>query len=169
MTEWLDSDEEKNELLKLIDEMKSMSKKKSNQDNPLLIRASKSSIKSINTTSYDELLLFDEILSAEINKTAAKVDKIERINQTAKIITRNAEEKSSSEWNDEQQESAKTQEAVIRPLPKETTPKQFDPQHLIERIRNSYTATNVTSNYELLTCKSQSFLQRLAVLGEILT
>lgn len=169
MTEWLENDEEKSELLKLIDEMKSMSKKKSSQTNPLLMRTSNSSGKNINTTSYDELLLFDEILSAEINKSTTKADKSERVNQTSKLITRNTQGRPSPDWNSEQQETDKMDEAVIRPMPKESTPEQFDPQHLIERIRNTYKATNVTSNYELLTCKSQSFLQRLAVLGEILT
>lgn len=167
VTEWLESDEEKSELLKFIDEMKSMSKTKSSRTNPLLIRPTNSSDKSNNNTSYDELLLFDEILSAEINKTMAKQDKIDRINQTTRIITSNSHQ--APHWNSEPQAADKVEETVIRPVPKEPTPESFDPQKLIERIRKTYRATNVTSNYELLTCKSQSFLQRLAVLGEILT
>lgn len=45
----------------------------------------------------------------------------------------------------------------------------FDAQQFLERIRKMYNATNVTSNHELLMCKTQSFAQRLAVLGEIMT
>lgn len=44
----------------------------------------------------------------------------------------------------------------------------FDAQQFLERIRTMYNDRNVTRNYELLTCKSQSFTQRLAVMGEVL-
>lgn len=47
--------------------------------------------------------------------------------------------------------------------------KVFDAQKLLEQIRKVNNGVHVVSNYEMLTCKSQSFLQRLAVLGEMLT
>lgn len=49
--------------------------------------------------------------------------------------------------------------------------KPFDEQRMIERLRElqNIDDENTEKNYELLTCKAQSFSQRLAVLGEILT
>lgn len=171
VTEWLESDEEKSELLKFIDEIKAISNKKSTRTNPLLSKSSNSTDVLKNTT-YDELLLFDEILAAEINKSAAKSSDNsmnDRPNRTAKIITKSNQEGQTLEWNSQRQESDNDDEQVLHPAEQEPTPKSFDPQHLIERIRRNSQRIHVTSNYELLSCKSQSFLQRLAVLGEILT
>lgn len=138
------------------------------------------SSKSTNTTdaqkrtSYDELLLFDELLSAELNKNTTN-DKniiVDRANRTSKIITGNTQSAQVPDWSaPQQQETTVTidEEKIMKPVEKESTRKSFDPQQLIERIRKTNHRTYVTSNYELLSCKSQSFLQRLAVLGEILT
>lgn len=172
VTEWLESDEEKSELLKFIDEIKAISNKKSSQTNPLLTKSSNST-DLLNKTSYDELLLFDEILATEINKNVSKSSDNgvnDRANRTAKIITDSNQGAQTSEWNSQRQESNKNDdEEVLHPAEQEPTPKSFDPQQLIERIRRNSQRIHVTSNYELLSCKSQSFLQRLAVLGEILT
>lgn len=174
VSEWLENDDEKSELLKFIDEIKAISNKKSSIENPLLIKSSNAT-DVIKNASYDELLLFDEILSAEINKTAINQDNnnivMDRTNKTSKIIKGNNKQLTQSqEWDSQRQESNKIEEEpVLRPAEKESTPKTFDPQHLIERIRKINHRPYVTSNYELLSCKSQSFLQRLAVLGEILT
>ncbi|XP_031630345.1 ER degradation-enhancing alpha-mannosidase-like protein 2 isoform X2 [Contarinia nasturtii] len=168
VVEWLNNDDDKSELLKFIDE--AISSKKSNKINPLLSKPTNTNgtrnPNNINA-SYEELMLFDEILTAEINRNVTK-DK----NQTKnKIVMRDNQ---SANWKSEQQETVKISderesEKIIRPAENETPSKPFDPQHLIERIRKSNSRSSVTSNYELLTCKSQSFLQRLAVLGEILT
>lgn len=171
MTEWLESDHEKNELLKFIDEIKSISSKKSSKSNPLLTKSTNTT-DMLKNTPYDELLLFDEILLAEINKNSTKQDNIiiDRINKTSKIITGNKQGGQTQDWNTQRQDSdAIDEEKDLKPAEKESTSKTFDPQHLIERIRKTNHRTYMTSNYELLSCKSQSFLQRLAVLGEILT
>lgn len=45
----------------------------------------------------------------------------------------------------------------------------FNAQRLLEFIRENFDDANVSKNYELMGCKSQTFVQRLAVLGETLT
>jgi ER degradation enhancer, mannosidase alpha-like 2 len=47
-------------------------------------------------------------------------------------------------------------------------PKKFDPQMLIEKIRENKFPRNETweTKYELLTCKAQPYLQRISVMGE---
>lgn len=47
-------------------------------------------------------------------------------------------------------------------------PKKFDPQTLLEKIRERGTTRNETwsSRYELLSCKAQPYLQRISVMGE---
>lgn len=174
MTEWLDSDEGKSELLKFIDEMKIMSNRKTNRINPLLTKLSNSTVTSkTSNISYDDLVLFEEILSSEINKTIANQENNitkDTINKTVKIITQNVLQLHDQSWNSEPEDLAKVNEKTARIIQKPVvTKKIFDPQQLIERIRKSYDRMHTTPNYELLTCKSQSFLQRLAVLGEMLT
>lgn len=44
----------------------------------------------------------------------------------------------------------------------------FDAQHFLKRIRKMYNDTNVDRDYELLSCKTQPYSQRLAVFGEVL-
>lgn len=175
MVDWLNNDEDKSELLKFIDE--AISSKKSSKINPLLI-------KPINTTamtnqsninaSYEELLIFDEILSAEINRSVNKNEnsKVSVVkNQTTNI---EMQDNQSPNWKIEHEETVKMTddqeeiEKIKESTEDESQSKSFDPQSLLERIRKSNNRKSVTSNYELLTCKSQSFLQRLAVLGEIL-
>lgn len=167
MAEWLDSEEEKGDLLKFIEEMKIMSSKKSSRTNPLLIKPTNSSEKK---NAYDDFLMLDELLSAEILKNSTKQ---ENSNQTNKIITGNTQQSHTHDWStSERSESINKEvyeEQITKPAEKESKSKIFDPQNLIERIRKLSNATHVTSNYELLSCKSQTFLQRLAVLGEILT
>lgn len=161
--------------------MKIMSSKKTDRINPLLTKLSNSTEPS-NTSniSYDDLVLFEEILSAEINKTITNQENNitkETINKTVKIITQNVVQPQDQSWNSESEDLAKINEKTARIIEKSTesdvepevTAKIFDPQQLIERIRRSYDRMHTTPNYELLTCKSQSFLQRLAVLGEMLT
>lgn len=176
MSEWLESEDGKSELLKFIDEMKSMSSKKSSQTNAMLAKSDNYSSdvanNSANDTTYDELVLFDQILAAEINKTPT--DPVnsnikERINQTSKIITEHSQRSEMQDWNTEPPKTAKIEENLIRPAEAEPKPRVFDAQRFIERIRRSPNGVNVSPNYELLSCKSQSFLQRLAVLGEMLT
>lgn len=176
MTKWIDNEDEKSELLQFIDEMKEISDRKSTKMNPLLTKnfnASDSLNKSNTNISYEELLLFDQILSAEIYKNTTNgarnnIDR-NRINQTSQSITEMNENAQSTEWNSDQQQESIKIEDVIKPAEKQTQPKIFDPQNLIERIRKTPHRLYETTNNELLTCKSQSFLQRLAVLGEILT
>lgn len=179
MTEWLENDDDKNELLKLIDEMKAMSSKQSNRVNPLLSNTSNSTLDaSKNSLSYDDLVLFDEILSAEVNKTHANAPNADRLNGTAQILLQNAQQ--SHSWNAADTVADATTAKIFQKSSsiiddKSTEPIEidtktlFDAQQLIERIRRSNVVTPITPNYEILTCKSQSFLQRLAVLGEMVT
>lgn len=47
-------------------------------------------------------------------------------------------------------------------------PKKFDPQQLLERIRENQLPRNDSwmQKYEILTCKAQPYLQRISVMGE---
>lgn len=174
MNEWLESEEGKSELLKFIDEMKTMSNKKSIQQNPLLAKADNYSAdaKNKSKTSYDELILFDEMLSMEINNTSTDPSKnitTERIKQANKKIAEGLQRSHIKDWGTESPKPAQIEEKMIKPPEIEATPKPFDAQRLIERIRRSPNGVHRPPNYELLSCKSQSFLQRLAVLGEMLS
>lgn len=197
VTEWLtESDDDKSELLKFIDEIKAMSGKTSNQKNPLLANLTDANGSTIASTqqqreqqqistdiSYDDLILFDELLAAEVNKTATNFES--QKNRTAKIITQTTTPSSSSSQTSSQSwqetasmnddEKSKLSDDVIRPIPSvesvaDNVPRKvFDAQKLLEHIRKANDGVHVVPNYEMLTCKSQSFLQRLAVLGEMLT
>lgn len=159
--------------------MKIMSNKNTNRINPFLTKFTNSTEPSNSShLSYDDLILFEEILSAELNKTFSNQGNSnitkENINKTVKTITENVAQSHDPSWNFESEDSDKMEnEKTLPQHPSETddndTEKNFDPQQLIERMRKSFDKIQINSNYELLTCKSQSFLQRLAVLGEILS
>lgn len=207
VTEWLtETDDDKSELLKFIDEIKAMSGKTSSQKNPLLANLTDSNGSTIASTqqqqeqqassdmTYDDLILFDEILAAEVNKTATNfqnqtTDVLQK-SRTAKIITQtttssyssspspsSSSQTSSQSWQEtananDDDEKSKLADDVIRPIPSVEPVVQrrvFDAQKLLEQIRKVNDGVHVVPNYEMLTCKSQSFLQRLAVLGEMLT
>lgn len=59
---------------------------------------------------------------------------------------------------------------IVQAILKSATrkPKKFDPQQLLERIRENQFPRNEswTERYELLTCKAQPYLQRISVMGE---
>ncbi len=57
---------------------------------------------------------------------------------------------------------------LVQALLKPAAPKKFDPQDLLNRIRSQGQFRNSSWNnkYELLTCKSQPYLQRMSVMGE---
>lgn len=46
---------------------------------------------------------------------------------------------------------------------------QFNVQRLLEKVRRVYNDSETARDYELLSCRSQTYLQRLAIHGEILT
>lgn len=204
VTEWLtESDDDKSELLKFIDEIKSMSGKTSNQKNPLLVNLTDSNGSTMTSTdqqisadlSYDDLILFDELLAAEVNKTATDD---QQKNRTSKIITQttmpssstppsspSSSQTTSPSWNADDNdkdisnmnddENSKLPDETLKPVPtiepvaENVQRRVFDAQKLLEQIRKVNNGVHVVPNYEMLTCKSQSFLQRLAVLGEMLT
>lgn len=65
-----------------------------------------------------------------------------------------------------------TERNRIVPPPAITPQRQreaFDIQRLMQRIHTMYNDQNITRNYEILSCRAQSYSQRLAVLGEIIT
>lgn len=57
---------------------------------------------------------------------------------------------------------------LVQAFLKPATPKKFDPQDLFNRIRSQEQFRNSSWNnkYDLLTCKSQPYLQRMSVMGE---
>lgn len=211
VTEWLDSeDDDKSELLKFIDEIKAMSSETSKQKNPLLqnltdtnstIAATQQQQQQTSTNiSYDDLILFDELLAAEVNKTISNFESHlsddHQKNRTAKIITQttttsssssSSSQASSQSWhaddldretaNTVDGENSKLTDGVVKPVASAESStdnvqrRVFDAQKLLEQIRKTNDAGvhHVIPNFEMLTCKSQSFLQRLAVLGEMLT
>lgn len=207
VTEWLDSDDEKSELLKFIDEIKAMSGKTSSRKNPLLTNSTtdnstmaaatqKQQQQTSNNMSYDDLILFDELLAAKINRTITNFESHltddQQKNLTANIITQTTtatttttSSSNSQGWvaddldnetiniiDDEKSqltEGVSQLNASAESNTENVQRKVFDAQQLLERIRKANDSIHVVPNYEMLTCKSQSFLQRLAVLGEMLT
>lgn len=170
------AEDAQNELLKFLNEMKS------------------TPIKNISLgddadTLYDDLIVRERIERVDSNETAAK-----EINRTeSSTSSRNANQTSAEGATDGSRsfesnvsgEAELIEHAAERSAKEATTsqtteffrfePKEkvkkapFDAQRFLERIRTMYNDKNVTRNYELLSCKAQSFSQRLAVLGEILT
>lgn len=204
VTEWLDNDDDKSELLKFIDEIKAMSGKTSNRKNPLLQNSTNDNStkpasteqqqqQTSNNMSYDDLILFDELLAAKVNKTITNFESHmtddHQKNRTLKIITQttttSSPQTSSESWDADDLDKETTNiidgeksqlaDDVAKPIAsaelitENVQRKVFDAQKLLEQIRKANDGVHVNVNYEMLTCKSQSFLQRLAVLGEMLT
>lgn len=179
------TEEAKNELLKFLNEMKST---------PIKNITLGDDVDSL----YDDLIVREQIERVDVNESAAKVaNRMENAiqneptspsrngNQTntegVSDVNRSFESSVSGEaelLEDADERNSKDAAAAaalkltefFRPEPQEKRKRApFDAQRLLERVRTMYNDTNVTRNYELLSCKAQSFSQRLAVLGEILT
>lgn len=58
---------------------------------------------------------------------------------------------------------------VVNEEPAQQQHGQFDVQRLIEKVRRMSNGTHTVRDYESLSCRTQTYLQRLAVHGEILT
>lgn len=169
-----------NELLKFLNEMKSTPIKNI-------------SLGDDTDTLYDDLIVRERIERVDSNETSAKQNtRTESAKQNDSTSSRNANQTSSEDAADAHSfESNVSGEAELIENTAERSAKQattsetteffrfepkdkvkkapFDAQRFLERIRTMYNDKNVTRNYELLSCKAQSFSQRLAVLGEILT
>lgn len=169
-----------NELLKFLNEMKSTPIKNI-------------SLGDDTDTLYDDLIVRERIERVDSSETTAKqYTRTESAKQNDSTSSRNANQTSSEDAADAHSfESNVSGEAELientaerrakqattsdtteffRFEPKDKVKKApFDAQRFLERIRTMYNDKNVTRNYELLSCKAQSFSQRLAVLGEILT
>lgn len=169
----LNTDEAKNELLKFLNEMKSTPIKNITMGESLL------------DSAYDDLIVREHVNSSEtIAKTVVNQTTNEKkseamaspaeANQTGASGTL-TESKASDNMGLGEIKEPIVKEATVEKVTEffrpETTKKRepFDAQKFLERIRTIYNDKNITRNYELLSCKAQSFSQRLAVLGEILT
>lgn len=174
---WIEDDMEKNELLKFMEELKSISSKKSNLINPLLVKSDdrdeKNKSNSSTSFAYEELILFEEILAAKINQTSSnQSNHITNYNDTSRLIMKTLNQPHvPKDWRSDVQDIDRADEElnVTNLSKRENDAKPFDAQNLIKRIRNSHGTSDPYENFDLLTCKSQSFLQRLAVFGEMLT
>lgn len=172
------TEDAKNELLKFLNEMKSTPIKNITLEDDAEIM-------------YDDLIVREQIESVDANENrASAMNRSDRVDENIEAILPQNMNRSNTEDVSEVKgrfESNTSGEAVsledvrernskekitefFRPEPKEEiNRKPFDAQRFLERIRTMYNDKNVTRNYELLSCKAQSFSQRLAVLGEILT
>lgn len=176
------TEEAKNELLKFLNEMKSTPIKNITMGDDA-------------DTSYDDLIVREQIVRGDVNGTAAKaLNRTENgNNQNEQKLSQNANQTSTENVSDikrnfesntsgeadilEDADERNTKDAAAQKIleffraePQEKLKRApFDAQRFLERIRAMHDGKNITKNYELLSCKAQSFSQRLAVLGEILT
>lgn len=178
------TDEAKNELLKFLNELKSTPIKN--------ITLGEDS-----DTLYDDLIVREQIERIDSNETATNAYNrtqnlknnepalLQNTNQTnaesvAEVKRTTFEPNANGEielldddvTNERSSDKAPVEKisAFFHPEAKDKVKRTpFEAQRFLERIRTMYIDKNVTRNYELLSCKAQSFSQRLAVLGEILT
>lgn len=173
---WADAEDVQNELQKFLNELKRTTKKDkpeleiilSTNASSLAQELSKNSNGTKNTNKptsmYENILIAEEIdddRSSLMNDTKG-INKTGRVNSESTSDDIQLESKM-------QRDEVISEEKIVSEFEMGSESKMFDAQRLIERVRRMYNDSNIVRNYELLSCKSQSFLQRLAVLGEILT
>lgn len=167
--DWVDAEEVQNELQKFLNELKKKTKKQETELEALLIKTnvtkqlSKSSVNNTDKPSMYENITIAAKIEKPLKNVAEPINKTNEINNASNSVDKTRFD------GKVQQENISIEEKFLPEIESEPEAKPFDAQRLIERVRRMYNDTNVIRNYELLSCKSQSFLQRLAVLGEILT
>lgn len=185
VSDWLDSDEGRNELLKFLDSMKSLSEKKK-KSFPIISNTSEIFIQNI-SISYDDkdnyISNISEMNVSDRNNSFSNSNNLTK----SEIITDDTISKSTEtkpDWKIILQQSEKL--VAEKPTPKTdeddddedddddddnhiSDQQFFDVQLLIENVRRMYNDSSIYRDYELLSCRSQAFIQRLAVFGEILT
>lgn len=137
----------------------------------------------INSTFHNEIKKMN--LENEKNSTKEKMQNGSEVTSTNIVNNTNEENEIKIKSTERSLNVSKEKEQLnrsefIEPIksfaeyPEKSIPeekKPFDEQQMIERLRklNNINEEESEKDYELLTCKAQSFSQRLAVLGEILT
>lgn len=104
---------------------------------------------------------------------------IEQVNANDESATTNANTSGSNDGVQQPTEPKIDWIAAVRPEEifqevashesEQQQPGQFDVQRLIEKVRRMSNGTRIIRDYESLSCRSQTYLQRLAIHGEILT
>lgn len=164
------TEEAKSELLKFLNEMKST---------PIKNITLGDDVDSV----HDDLIIREHVNTREsaniaINRSEndepdgpSLVGNVSQTSTATVTEIKHSSEVNSSDDGTKEASAAKQKAAeYFRIEPKKTTKREpFDAQRFLQRIRTLYDDKNVTRNYELLSCKAQSFSQRLAVLGEIIT
>lgn len=179
------SEEAKNELLNFLNEMKTSSAVlKADQvtaNDDIIVRKefftgngndTNKIDKEKNSTNMNRFLSTVKASNGTNKENSVKIEKVQSAsnnNDDKKQKDLNESEKLNNGTTPERSFFKKTPDHIIDQTNAHNERKSFDPQQLIEHIRTIYNDTDITRNYELLTCKAQSFSQRLAVLGEILT
>lgn len=157
LKEWLNSDGDKSEFLKFLDDMKktNLTNGPSKYDN----------ISSL----YGSLLELSQLNSGliqNITQDVGFVNSLKRLrikqNISNEIFNQNRQSIQTDMNISENSETRMETDAT-------TVKTQFNAQRLLEFIRETFDDAAIPKNYELMGCKSQTFVQRLAVLGEILT
>lgn len=197
----LNSEQEKQDLIKLLQELKARNERDMKEDDVdiKLMDSSDDLIERVETNSIEaetvpqsepafndseQVNLSDsELFEKSIeNKTPSKnSSKIGRVESSIREIYGIGEATelpfTESEMNEGKENGSKFEGNRIVPPSNASLPffppyekrTPFDAQQFLERIRTMYNDTNITRNYEVLMCKTQSYTQRLAVMGEILT
>lgn len=157
LKDWLNSNEDKSEFLKLLDDMKKKNSKNDSSKYDYIL------------SLYGSLLELSELESGVIRNSTqdvGSVNSLKRLRIKQKIgdeIFNQIKQSIQTDMNILENSEARMETDVT------TVKKQFDAQRLFEFIRETIDDANVSKNYELMGCKSQTFVQRLAVLGETLT
>lgn len=197
----LNSEQEKRDLIKLLQELKARNERDMKEDDvdlklvdsadDLIERVEGNSIEAETVPHSDpafndseqvnlaDLELFEKPVE---NKAPSKNgSKIGRVESSIREIYGIGEAKelpfTESDMNDGKENGSKFLGNKIVPPSNASLPffppyekrTPFDAQQFLERIRTMYNDKNITRNYEVLMCKTQSYTQRLAVMGEILT
>lgn len=149
VSEWLKSENARSELLKLIGELETTSE-----------QIKSPTIETVTTT-------VDENHTGEI-----QIDGVDNGKSNSYETLRNKQPQdgqTKTDWL-----PAMRPEEVLHETPADTeesssAPREFDVQRLVEKVRRMYSRVKRQQDFELLSCRSQSYLQRLAIHGEMLT
>lgn len=157
LKKWLNSGEDKSEFLTFLDDIK----KTSSTNGP----SKYDNISSL----YGSLIELSELNSGVIRNITQDIRSVKKLkklqfkpNISDEIFNQNTQSiQTDMNISENSEARMETDEATVK--------KKFNAQQLLEFIRETFDDANISKKYELMGCKSQNFVQRLAVFGEILT
>lgn len=152
--EWLKGENARSELLKIIGELETTSEQIKTATETITTTVDENGTGAIQIDSVDDA-------KSNINETLQNKRRQQQQQQQGQTKT---------DWLPALRSDEVLHETPIEAEESPSSPREFDVQRLIEKVRRMYISrTKRPQDFELLSCRSQSYLQRLAIHGEILT